>query len=235
MNDGTVAPEKLTINGQEYASEDASQLIELGNKYREYEKNLNTSLDKIVPEYTKATQKAARLEEAERKLSEYETRLKEFETKQIQSQIPEDIQSVREAARKAGLATDDYLKEQGYMTKAEFEEMFNQKQTQQKLVDNILTKASGLEKQIDGSDGRVPFDTDAVLAYASAYNIDDLEEAYDRMNTKANARWKEAQLARAEKPGLSTLRGGGKKEPERAKVTDDNFKTMWDELYNNNE
>lgn len=225
--EGTIAPEQFIINGQTYTSEEATQLVELGNKYKKMESDLNTSLDKVYPEFTKTSQ---RNKELEGLLAERDAKLKEFETKQNAQQVPADIQSVRKAAREAGLATDDYLKEQGYMTRAEMDEYFAQKQNQQKLVDNILTKASDLEKTIDGSDGRVPFDSNAVLAYASAYNIDNLEDAYDKMNEKANARWKEAQLAKEEKPGLTTLTKGGKKEPERVKVTDDNFGAMWDEL-----
>ena len=225
-NSGTITEEKLIINGQEYNPEDATQLIDLGNKYKELEGKLNTSLDKVYPEYTRASQENKTLKE---QLAERDAKLAEFEKKT--PEIPADQQAVREAARKAGLVDDEYLKEKGYMTKEEMDEYYASKQNQQKLVDNILSKAGDLEKTIDGSDGRVPFDSDAVLAYASAYNIDDLEEAYDKMNTKGNAKWKEAQLLAQEKPGLTTLRGGGKKEPEKAKITDDNFKQAWDELY----
>ena len=71
------------------------------------------------------------------------------------------------------------------------------------------------------------------MAYASAYGIDNLQEAYDKMNEKGNAKWKEAELARQQKPGLTTLKGGGVKQPVTPKVTDDNFGQMWDELYGN--
>ena len=228
MSDGTITSDKLTINGQEYAPEDATNLIELGNKYKKIESDLNTSLDKVYPEYTKTSQE---LKTAKEQLAERDAKIAEL-SKPV---IPEDKQAIRRSAREAGLVDDEYLKEKGYMTAEEFDEKYTQKQSQQKLVDNILTKASGLEKTIDGSDGRVPFDSDGVLAYASAYNIDDLEVAYDKLNAKANAKWKEAQLEKEEKPGLTTLRGGGKKEPLPVKVTDENFKALWDEQFGGNE
>jgi uncharacterized protein YPO0396 len=228
MNDGTITSDKLIINGQEYAPEDATNLIELGNKYKKIESDLNTSLDKVYPEYTKTSQE---LKTAKEQLAERDAKIAEL-SKPV---IPEDKQAIRRSAREAGLVDDEYLKEKGYMTAEEFDEKYTQKQSQQKLVDNILTKASGLEKTIDGSDGRVPFDSDGVLAYASAYNIDDLEVAYDKLNAKANAKWKEAQLEKEEKPGLTTLRGGGKKEPLPVKVTDENFKALWDEQFGGNE
>ncbi len=229
--EGTQAPEQIIINGQEYTPEDATHLIELGNKWKETESKLNTSLDKVYPEYTKTTQ---RNKDLEAELAAERTKREALEKSQKQ-ELPQDIVAIRKNAREVGLADVDYLKEQGYMTKTEMDEYFNQKQNQQKLVENILTKASGLEKTIDGSDGRVPFDSDAVLAYASAYNIDDLEEAYDKMNNKGNAKWKEAQLEKEQRPGLTTLGKGGKKEPERVKITDDNFKEHWNEMFGGGE
>jgi hypothetical protein len=226
MNDGTITSEKLIINGQEYLPEDASNLIELGTKYRETEKSLNTSLDKVVPDYTRATQENKTLKE---QLAEEKRQREALEAKANAPVIPEDKLAIRKSAREAGLVDDDYLKEKGYMTEAEFDAKYSQRKANEKLVDNILSKASGLEKEIDGSDGRVPFDSDAVLAYASAYNIEDLTEAYDKMNTKGNAKWKEAQLAKEERAGLTTLNGGGKKEPVAKKITDDNFKDAWRE------
>lgn len=228
-NSGTTTSEKIIINGQEFTSEDATQYLELGQKYKDLESKLNTSLDKVYPEYTKATQENKTLKE---QLAERDAKLEELSKP---AELPEDKQAIRRSAREVGLVDEDLLKEKGYMTKSELDEYYNTKQNQQKLVDNILAKASGLEKTIDGSDGRVPFDSDGVLAYASAYNIDDLEEAYTKLNAKANARWEQEQLDKAEKPGLTTLGKGGKKEPEPKKITDDNFKEAWNELYNNNE
>lgn len=230
MNDGTATSDKLIINGQEYSPEDATNLIDLGNKYKKIESDLNTSLDKVYPEYTRSTQENKTLKE---QIAERDSKIAELSKPKVE--VPEDTLAIRESARKVGLVDEDLLKEKGYMTKGEMDEYFNTKQTQQKLVDNILTKSSELEKQIDGSDGRIPYDSDAVLAYASAYSIDDLEQAYDKMNAKGNAKWKEAELAKEERIGLKTLRGEGKKTPEPSKVTDDNFKEKWDEMFGNNE
>ena len=55
------------------------------------------------------------------------------------------------------------------------------------------------------------------------------------MNTKGNAKWEATELAKLEKPGLTTLRGGGNKEPVPSKVTDANFKEKWDEMFGNKE
>ena len=188
-----------------------------------------------MPEYTKASQRAARADQYEQELAETKRQLEDFQTKQKAAAIPEDRQQAKRAARELGLADEDYLKEQGFIRKTDLDEYFDKKQNQQQLVDNVIKNANKLEKEIDGSDGRIPFDQKAVLAYASAYNINDLTDAYDQMNARGNAKWKEAQIDREAKPGLTTLRPGGVKTPKTEKVTDDNFKQRWDELYGNNE
>lgn len=226
MNDDNKAPEQIIINGQEYTPEDAAQFVDLGKKYKDIEGKLNTSLDKVYPEYTRTTQRNKELE------TELAERNREFEELQKKNQAPADPdrEAIKRSAREIGLVDKDLLKEQGYMTRDEIKEFMTQDKAHQQLVDNVLTSANKLEKEIDGSDGRVPFNQKAVLAYASAYNIADLATAYDEMNEGANAKWKAAQIEREARPGLTTLRGGGKKTPERTKITDDNFKEAWDEL-----
>lgn len=226
MTDGTV-PEQIIINGQTYSPEDATHLIELGNKWQETESKLNTSLDKVYPEYTRLSQEK---KDWEKERADKDAKIAELsKPKEPEQPADPDVTKIRTAARQVGLVDEDLLNEKGYVRKEDLDKYFSEKQTQQKLVENVLTKAKELETQIDGSDGRVPFDSDAVLAYASAYNIDDLEQAYDKMNAKGNAKWKEAQIAKEEKPGLTTLKGTGKKEPERQKITDDNLGAHLDE------
>lgn len=233
--EGTIAPEQIIINGQEYSPEDASSLIELGNKYRQMEKDLNTPLDKLMPKYTMASQRAARADQLERDLAEQKRLNEEYQAKVKQQSTPPERTDALKVARELGLADMEYLQQEGYIKKSDLEEFFNQKKSEQQLIDNVLNQASVLEKEIDGSDGRVPFNQKAVLAYAGAYNISDLKQAYEEMNESANTKWKNDQIAKTERPGLTTLRPGGKKAPTEVKVTDDNFKQLWDELYGNAE
>src|ERR1035437_2250465 len=119
MNDGTIASENFTINGQEYSPEEATNLVELGNKYKKIESDLNTSLDKVYPEYTKTSQENKTLKE---QLAERDTQLEEL--KKPKEVIPEDKQAIRRSARDAGLIDEDYLSEKQYMTKAQFDELY---------------------------------------------------------------------------------------------------------------
>lgn len=223
MTEETKAPEQIIINGREYTSEDASQLIELGNKWKETESKLNTSLDKVFPEYTRTTQE---LKEKERLLAERDAELEKFKAQQIEAekeQTPDEIKKARQAARDLGLADEDFLKEKGYVTRDEVKEYITQTQRNQEAGKQLLDQCAQYEKQIDGSDGRVPFDTEAVLFYANGKGIFDVMEAYKEMNKKGNARWEAEQLAKEERPSLTTLQGGGKKEPQRPKYTNDNI------------
>lgn len=229
------APEQIIINGQEYSPEDAQQLIELGSRARKIESDLNTSLDKVYPEYTKTSQRVkgleAELEEARKAKDELAAFKKEQEDRKIKADTPEDVDAIRGNAKKYGILTEDAIKEKGYMTKTEVEEFYSQQENKQRLINQVNQEAEQLTKEIDGKDGRTRFNKKATMAYAATYGFNTLREAYEDMNQDSNADWKERQLAKAERPGLTTLKGGTKtKEPVKPKVTDDNFKQMWDEL-----
>lgn len=224
MTEGTQAPEQIIINGREYSSEDATQLIELGNKWKETESKLNTSLDKVYPEYTRTTQE---LKDAKAQIAERDAEIEKFRQQQAakerDEQTPDEVKKAKQAARELGLADEDYLKEKGYMTRGEVEEYLSQQQRNQEAGKAVLDQCAQLEKEIDGSDGRVPFDTEAVLFYANGKNIADVKEAYNQMNKKGNAKWEADQIAKEERPGLTTLQPGGNKEPKRVKYTNDNI------------
>lgn len=220
------APEKIVINGVEYDPSDAQTLIDLGSKTRDFEKQFNTNLDgvgKQMSDYTRATQEAARAKDLERELEEAKRKADEYDRIRQSVAIPDENKKALQAARELGLADQEYLTQKGYVTRDELNKIIEERQTQQALVNNVLTQADQLAKEIDGSDGRIPFNKKAVLAYASAYNIADLGQAYDEMNETANKAWKDKQLADAKKPGLTTLQPRGAKVPEEKKIDDSNF------------
>lgn len=221
-------PEQIIIGGKEYNPEDAASLIELGNKWKKTESDLNTSLDKVYPEYTRATQRNKEMEtelEAAKKDREELAEIKKAQqAAKEKAETPEDAEAIRANARKYRILTEDAATEKGYMTKAEIEEFISQKEASQKLIAGVEKQGQQLESEIDGSDGRVPFIYKAVLPFAATYKINDLKDAYEQMNERANAKWKEAQIAKEDKGGLSTLRSGGaKKEPTTPKYTNNNI------------
>jgi hypothetical protein len=218
--EGTIAPEQIIINGQSFSSEDATQLIELGNKYKKMESDLNTSLDKVYPEYTRLSQEKKTWDTERKELETLRTQQAEAAKK---AETPNEIQNARKAAREIGLLDEDGLKEKGYMTRDETDKYLEAKMQSQRQADAVLKQCKDLETKIDGSDGRVPFDTEAVLFYANGKGIADVEEAYKQMNKRGNVKWEDAQIAKEERPGLTTLKGGGKKAPVTPKYTRDNL------------
>jgi hypothetical protein len=228
---GTTVPEKITINGQEYAVEDAQSLIDLGSKTREAEQKYSTSFDKVWPAYgesqTELTQTKKELDEAKRTVAEYEAKLKKG------TETPTDTTEARKAAKELGIVLNEDLEQSGYIKKDDLPNLFQSYMAEQRAVDQVLSEAGDLEKKIDGSDGRPKFNRKAVLAYADAYNIPDLEEAYKEMNSESLKTWEDAQIKAGKKPGLTTLKPGGSKEPPAAtKVNDGNVnnllkETLW--------
>ena len=226
------APEKLIINGQEYSLDDVAGLVEKGNKYDQIEKDTNTPLDKVFPEFTKSRQQ---LKDYETQIADRDKELAEYKKAKVelaQAETPEEITKAKAALRQLGTVDEDYLKQSGYMTKQEAEEFWTAKRTEEKQVEALNKEGSRLEGEIDGTDGRVPFDYRAVLSYANAYQKKDLTEAYNEMNERGNKKWMDAKLAEEEaKKPTSTIRiAGGAKEPKETKVTNDNLTANLQEI-----
>lgn len=99
----------VSINNEEYSYSDLQDLIGRGKMAREIETKQNTKLDRLMPEYTKATQ---RLKEIEPKLQEYESKIKEYEERMNPKQQglsdDEKIATLQRAAE-LGLVTEKTL------------------------------------------------------------------------------------------------------------------------------
>lgn len=219
------APEKLIINGQEYSLDDVAGLVDKGNKYDQIEKETNTPLDKVFPEFTKSRQQIkdyeTQIADRDRELAEY----KKAKVDLAQAETPEEITKAKAALRQLGTVDEDYLKQSGYMTKQEAEEFWTAKRTEEKQVEALNKEGQRLEDEIDGSDGRTPFIYRAVLAYGNAYQKENLMDAYNEMNERVNKKWTDAQLAaeEAKRPTATISIARGRKEPTETKVTNDNL------------
>lgn len=224
-NQGTIAHSNIVINGQEYSPEDAQSLIDLGNKTREYEQKWNTPLDKVWPAYGETTTK---LKQIEGELEQARNQLTEFQSKKEEgTETPTDIKQAQEAARKLGITLKDDLDKEGYIKKDDLPAYLQEFQTRQDAVKQVLAEADNLEKQIDGSDGRPKFNKKAVLAYAEAYKMNSLEEAYEDMHADVLKDWKQQQIDAKKTPGLKTLGvSQADKQPKEVKVNDDNVNDL---------
>lgn len=226
------APEKISINGQEYNPEEAQEFIELGRRAKQIESDLSTSLDKVYPEFTKTRQELKGIREEKEKIaSEFAEFQRAHELEKAKKEVPEDADVIRGNARKYGILTEDAAKEKGYMTKAEVEEYMTQQENKQMLISKVNQEADALTEELTGKDGRAKFNKKATMAYAATYGFQTLREAYDDMNADSLKEYQEKEIAKSQRPGLTTLKGGVKsKEPEKPKITNDNWNQLWDEL-----
>lgn len=223
--EGTAPLNVININGQEFSPEEAQELIETGRKAREYETSHNTKLDSIYPEYTRLTQERSSWTQKE---ADYQKKLAELESKQARGiETPQDVKEAQEAARKLGIVLQDDIKDK-YIAKDELDTWYTERRTKEKqeedAVKAVLSEADKLADEINKTDAPVKFNKKAVLAYASAYQINDLRKAYEEMNADILTPWKEAQLASKKGSSLKTLSTGGKKTPTEVRMTNDNVR-----------
>ena len=217
-----IAPEKVIINGVEYDPSDAQQLIDLGSKTKDFEKQWNTDLSRVMPDYTRTTQE---LSTVKKELEAREQRLKEFEQKAREAETPAEKTQALKAARELGLLDQETAKSQ-FLTKDQLDSYFSTKQKEQKDTQAIIDTGKKLETEINGEDGRVPYNSKAVLAYASSYEFFNrgksyeaaLKDAYEEMAGGLNENWKKERIEAAKKPGLTTLKGKGSIAPTERKI-----------------
>lgn len=233
-----IAPEKVIINGVEYDPGDAQQLIELGSKTRDFEKQFNTNIEgvtKIMPDYTRGQQELASLKKEK---AEYETKLKAFESQARNAETPNEKKKALQAARDLGLLDDESASKK-YLTREEAEQLYSTKRREEQDSQQILDLGKRFQSEITGEDGRMGYNAKAVLAYANTYGFFDgkrsyeqsLKDAYEEMAGSQNDKWKQAQVDAAKKPGLQTLKSGGIKQPPERKVDNlEEAKTALNEL-----
>lgn len=219
------ASSKVVINGEEYDTTEAYELIGKGKLAREYEQKWNSPIDSLASAYGKSQQTVqsmkSELDTARQQLARFEQK------KEAGTETEGDVEKAREAARKLGIILKDDLDKDGYIRKDQLDQYLEEREQQRKALEQIMSTADSLEKELDGKDGRPRFVKKHVLAYANAYKIPDLKAAYEDMHSDALQSWKDAQIASQKKPGLKTLNASpGNKEPQEVKVTNDNYNSL---------
>lgn len=224
--DDVTAPSNVVINGIEYTPDEAQELIDTGRKTRDYESKYNTKLDTVWPDYTRLSQEKSAWSTEKQELQK---EIEEFKAKQqAQVETPTDVRAAREAAKKLGIVLDEDAK--GFMTEEKMDTWYTARREKERAeeagVKSVLAEADKIAEEVKESGSPIPFNKKAVLAYAGAYGMTDLRQAYEDMNSDQLAPWKEAQIASKKSSSLKTLSGGGKKSPEDVKVNNDNVKDL---------
>jgi len=214
-------PEKVSVGGKEYSSQELESLVGLGQIAKEVETSQNTKIGNLYPEFTRSRQelKSVREElEALKAQAEQRTKLPENEE--------QAIKEARDAAKKLGLVSVDDFKE---VLGKHYRDFYVQERAAEKLLDDVM----GLQGEVDGSDGRPAFVAEDILEYMRDTGVKSPKAAYSLKFEGELLKWKEQQLTKAKKPGMATMETmPGVKQPAEVKITKDNIHQLVSEALN---
>jgi len=221
--DATSKDEQLVkIGEREYSQDDLQELVGLGERAREVGES-HGGFDKYVSEFGKKSQ---RIGDLKKELEEVKN--------PINSQgglTDEATQQAKDAARKLGIVLTDDIKDMvGEILKSEFDDQYSARRSGEKLLDQV----KGLEKEIDGSDGRPKFDSEKVLEFMSENRgFTDPQKAYEAMNMDQMSTWKAEQIISKRRSGITTDTGTRQnKTPQDVSVNKENLHDLMREALN---
>lgn len=146
---------------------------------------------KTVP-YAKFTEVNEKFRATEQTVSELKSQIAELQKAQNQGNVDPKVQEQKEQAK---AALKGLLEEMGYVSKDEL-----RRREQDQALESDLR---GLEKELDGKDGRPKFVRKDVIEYALKNGISNPKSAYELMNQPALINW-HVQQAITKSKGLKT-------------------------------
>ena len=212
-------PTEIEIGGKKYTQEELQGIIGFKTQVEELETKFNTKLDRLMPEFTKKTQRLAEIE------PEWE-QLKKAKDEEANKPRPSTLTpEEKEQAKKAliDILGDDVVKRQ------DFDAFYAQRRSAEKLVEDIDTLI--VKNKEDGK----PFtNREDLLKHMSETGIRNPERAYKDMFDEQLDKWKEDQLKKVKPSGMFTQSNSdaGNKQPNPLKVTKDNLASMIAEVVN---
>lgn len=199
--------EKVKVGDKEYTQEELSRVVGLGELGVELEEKWNTKIDRLYPEFTKATQER---EELRTKVEEYEAKPIAPAATSLGELTEEDKVTARKQLTEL-LGGEPLTKEQAanlYQSQRAGESMLEETQ---KVVGEVKEKY-GIETTVED-----------VLNYMSQpTNAKDPNKAVKDMFEPQIDTWKEQQFAKIKSNGIQTIEGSsaGGKQPEAPKLSD---------------
>ena len=206
--------EKITIGDQEFDQEELQELVGLGRIGKEAQEKFNTSIDKVYPEFTKATQRVKELEGSETELAELKAQI-------AQQQEPSEFTpEAKETARKQ-LAE---LMGGAPMTEAQFDKKYEARRARDKNVETLLTGVENVMADIK-AEGKPEVEKDALLEYMKVNDYRNSATAYKEMKDEELDIWRSTKITDAKRPGLHTVTTSqpGGKQPPKVDITLDNL------------
>lgn len=217
-----IVPEKVKVGDAEYTQDELSRYVGLGKQGAELEERWNTKFDRLMPEYTKATQE----------LKTYKEKLAELEAERSKQPSTPDAEQSKEALR--------ILKEEfGVVTKGDLEDYYKTRREEERtqaeqdaFAKELSSKVTTLQKDIDGADGRPAFKPVEVLEFMKEEGIKDPMKAYKVLHEDALDAWKAARIVKGEPkdPIISVTKPtAGAKQPNSVRPTHENLQQMLNE------
>lgn len=201
--------ETFKLGDKEYTQEELQSLVGLGEQAREVETKYSTKLDRVFPEYTKASQERAELK---KKNEELEARLNPSPAA-LESNTNGLTPQAREEAIKQ-------LKELGFVSKEEAQQFAFTTLQADKLVNRIDSFISTQQEA-----GNPVTSRDELLTFMATEGIKNPEAAYKiKFESELDA-IKEKKLGTIKPNGMVTTEAStaGSKNPVTVKVTKDNL------------
>lgn len=213
-------PLKVKVGEKEYDQDSLAKLVGLGETAIELETKWNTPLNRVVPEFTKKSQRLAEIEPEFNKLKQEREQLAARQTGS-QEVTPEQ----RDQARKAII---DLLGGDVMMT-ADFDKQYALRRAGEQLLEKTQDIVETAKKQ-----GKPAVEVNKLLEYMGETGFKDPEKAYKDMFEPELDKWKEEQLKKAKPSGFTSqgFSSAGSKHPEPIKPTRDNLSNLLGQYVN---
>lgn len=212
--EGIEEPQTIKLGDKEYSQDDLSRLVGLGEIASIAEEKYKTKIDRVWPEYTKATQK---MSDYERKISELEAKINQ----PVQQQVNQNSTNV------------ELTQEQKAIARKQIEDLgFGQEQFRQIVREELAGRE--LLQDIDGllgdakENGQPVTSTKELLQHMAETGIKNPVKAYKDMFEEELDAIKEKKLSEIRPSGMVTTHGGqaGGKQPAPVKATRANLRDL---------
>ncbi len=203
----------IKLGDKEYSQDDLSRLVGLGEIASEAEEKYKTKIDRVWPEYTKATQKNSDLQ---RQLDEANARINQ----PVQPQAPAN-QSMELTAEQKDLARKQ-LAELGF-SQDSYRQIVREELAAKELlegIDSLLADAT--------ENGQPQTTSQELLQYMVETGIKNPLKAYKDMFEEELDVLKEKKLSEIKPSGMLSTTGGqaGSKTPPTVKITKANLRDL---------
>ena len=211
---GSTEPEKIKLGEEEYTAEELKALVDDGKFKRDIESKQNTKIDRVMSEWTKATQ-----ENAELKRIVADIKKANLDKKPVDQLTPDEIQQKAiEEADKLGLIHRGNVRNE-ILSVIQGQELVY---TIREMMDEAKVA------------GKPTMDTREFLEYMDTEGFKTPEVAYKERFNKELSAWEKDQVGKLKKEPFSTLSkstGAGSKQPEApGPTTRDNFSSRLREI-----